>query len=147
MNSRVVSLKSGERQEEALLRGLLYCEHCQAHMFPSYGSKAGRRYQYYVCLRAQQRGWKHCPNKSVSAAQIEDGILAQLRAMAAGTSHTGPLEKRLSGFQSQESRRAQLEGRGIEGTRVIVADDEKQFAVPLDPRHSRASRTPQGRHL
>ena len=78
-------------------------------MFPSYGSKAGRRYRYYVCLRAQQRGWKHCPNKSVNAAQIEDGILAQLRAMAAGTSHTGPLEKRLSGFQTHQSRRVQRE--------------------------------------
>jgi site-specific DNA recombinase len=48
------SLRSGAtervgRDDGALLRGLLYCEHCLVRMFSSHGVKAGRRYRYYVC--------------------------------------------------------------------------------------------------
>ncbi|MBI1956337.1 MAG: recombinase family protein, partial [Acidobacteria bacterium] len=41
----------------ALLRGLLYCEACRAAMVHTYTVKRSRRYRYYVCLSAQQRGW------------------------------------------------------------------------------------------
>lgn len=81
-NSETACRKPKEPGSEELLRGVLYCESCQARMFPSHGTRAGRRYRYYVCLRAQQRGWKWCPTKSVSAAQVERTVLDQLRALA-----------------------------------------------------------------
>ena len=47
--------------ERSPLSGLLYCAHCGVAMVASYTKKAGRRYRDYICLRAQQRGWKNCP--------------------------------------------------------------------------------------
>src|ERR1035437_3503034 len=67
--------------EPSPLSGLLYCGHCGVAMVASHTKKAGRRYQYYVCLRAQQRGWKNCPTKSVSALQIEQAVWEQVRTM------------------------------------------------------------------
>jgi hypothetical protein len=68
--------------ERSPLSGLLYCGHCGVGMVASHTKKAGRRYRYYVCLRAQQRGWKNCPTKSVSAPQIEQAVWEQVRTMA-----------------------------------------------------------------
>jgi site-specific DNA recombinase len=65
----------------ALLRGVLWCESCQARMAHTYTMKDGKRYRYYVCATAQQRGWDACPSKSVSAQAIEDSVLEKVRAV------------------------------------------------------------------
>jgi site-specific DNA recombinase len=78
------------RDETSLLSGLLYCAHCGVSMVASYTKKAGRQYRYYVCLRAQQRGWKNCPTKSVSAVQIEEAVWEWVRTMAPLDSATEP---------------------------------------------------------
>jgi len=72
---------------KTLLAGLLYCAACNVRMFASHTRKGGRVYPYYVCLRAQQRGWRCCPTKSLPAEGIEQAVLSQLRALAntAGT--------------------------------------------------------------
>ena len=64
----------------AILKGLLYCVPCNAAMVHTYTSRGSRRYRYYVCARAQQRGWGACKTKSVSAPAIEDAVLAQIKA-------------------------------------------------------------------
>ena len=56
----------------ALLRGLLHCDACGTSMSHTYTVRNGRRYRYYVCATAQQRGWDACPSKSLAAQQIED---------------------------------------------------------------------------
>jgi site-specific DNA recombinase len=63
----------------AILRGLLYCEACGTGMVHTYTVKRRRRYRYYVCVTAQQRGWDACPTKSVAAQEIEDAIVARIR--------------------------------------------------------------------
>jgi site-specific DNA recombinase len=65
----------------AMLRGLLWCEACQTRMVHTYTVKDGKRYRYYVCATAQQRGWDACPSKSVSAQAIEDSVLEKIRAV------------------------------------------------------------------
>jgi site-specific DNA recombinase len=64
---------------EALLRGLVRCASCDALMCHTFSSKGNRRYRYYVCLHAQKRGWKTCPTKSISAAEIERFVVDQIR--------------------------------------------------------------------
>ena len=59
----------------ALLRGLLHCDACGTAMHHTYTAKGGRRYRYYVCATAQQRGWDACPSKSLPAQQIEDSVV------------------------------------------------------------------------
>ena len=65
--------------QNALLAGLLFCKSCQRPMIATYTAKGERRYRYYICQRARQKGWKSCQTKSVSASLIEDSVVAQLR--------------------------------------------------------------------
>jgi site-specific DNA recombinase len=65
----------------ALLRGLLHCHPCGTAMVHTYSAKGERRYRYYVCLTAQQRGWNSCPTKSVNAQAIEQAVVEQVRAL------------------------------------------------------------------
>jgi site-specific DNA recombinase len=65
--------------QNALLAGLLHCHSCQRPMIPTYTTKPGRRYRYYVCQAARKNGWSSCPTKSVPARMIEEAVLDQLR--------------------------------------------------------------------
>lgn len=66
----------------AALRDVLWCEPCQSRMVHTYTLKNGKRYRYYVCSTAQQRGWDACPTKSVPAQVLEDSVLEKIRAVA-----------------------------------------------------------------
>ena len=66
----------------ALLRGLLHCDACGTAMLHTYTVKNARRYRYYVCATAQQRGWEACPSKSLAAQQIEDSVVERVRGLA-----------------------------------------------------------------
>jgi len=70
--------------QNALLAGLLLCKSCQRPMVPTYTAKPGRRYRYYVCRSARQKGWSTCPTKSVPARMIEDSVIDQLRTALSG---------------------------------------------------------------
>ena len=63
----------------ALLKGLLRCASCDAGMIHTYTAKGSRRYRYYVCEQAQQKGWANCETKSVSAPVIEAAVVQQIR--------------------------------------------------------------------
>jgi site-specific DNA recombinase len=63
----------------ALLKGLIQCASCDAGMVHTYTVKGPRRYRYYVCVKAQQKGWNNCETKSVSAPAIEAAVVQQIR--------------------------------------------------------------------
>ncbi|HRT93994.1 MAG TPA: recombinase family protein [Planctomycetota bacterium] len=63
----------------ALLKGLLRCAACDAPMTHAYTRKGNKLYRYYVCSKAQEKGWKACPTRSVSAGQIEQFVVARIR--------------------------------------------------------------------
>jgi site-specific DNA recombinase len=67
------------QEQNALLSGLLFCKSCEQPMLATYSVKDGRRYRYYVCHTARQRGWRACPTRSVSAVRIEESLVSQLR--------------------------------------------------------------------
>jgi len=65
----------------ALLRGLLRCGPCGCAMSHTYTAKGSRRYRYYVCGTAQQRGWSECPSPSVPAGEIERFVVEQIKCI------------------------------------------------------------------
>jgi site-specific DNA recombinase len=65
----------------ALLRGILSCGSCGSAMIHTYTMRLTKRYRYYVCYKAQQRGWAHCETKSVSAQGIESAVLESIRRL------------------------------------------------------------------
>jgi site-specific DNA recombinase len=50
-----------------------------AHTYTAKGN--GKRYRYYVCHTAQQRGWAACPTKSLNAHEIETAVVGHIRGM------------------------------------------------------------------
>jgi site-specific DNA recombinase len=65
-----------------LLRGLLRCAPCGAAVTPAHTRRGSRRYRYYVCTRAQKRGWDRCPSKALPAGALEAFVVDQIRAVA-----------------------------------------------------------------
>lgn len=65
----------------ALLRGLLRCTACDCGLNHTYSAKGNRQYRYYVCHRAQQRGWQECPSPSIPAGEIERFVIDQIRGI------------------------------------------------------------------
>jgi len=63
----------------ALLKGLIWCAACDAPMIHAMTRRGNKRYRYYVCSRAQKRGWKNCETKSVPAAEIEKFVVERIR--------------------------------------------------------------------
>jgi site-specific DNA recombinase len=101
-------------KQNALLAGLLLCQSCKRPMIATYTAKHGRRYRYYVCQAARQNGWASCPTKSVSAALIEESVVAQLR-IALSTDQT---RDRLD--LSETGWHAFLQGNPAEVVRSVV---------------------------
>jgi site-specific DNA recombinase len=74
--------RSFTRQETpALLRGLIRCGHCDCAMGPTFSTRHGRKYVYYLCTRAGKHGYEKCPVRSVAAGTIEGAVIGQLRIM------------------------------------------------------------------
>jgi hypothetical protein len=49
-------------------------------MTPGYTAKSKRRYRYYRCTRALREGNGRCPSPSLPAPEVEDYVVARLRA-------------------------------------------------------------------
>lgn len=63
----------------ALLKGILRCGCCDAAMVPSYTTRRGKRYHYYLCHAAGKAGHDSCPVKSVAAGQIEGAVFTYMK--------------------------------------------------------------------
>ncbi|MBU1319814.1 MAG: recombinase family protein, partial [candidate division Zixibacteria bacterium] len=91
----------------ALLKGLLYCVPCGTGMIHAYTQRKNKRYRYYVCLNAQQRGWSSCPTKSVNAQEVESAIIEHIRGI--GRDETIIAETLARVQADSVKRRAELE--------------------------------------
>ncbi len=105
-------------QHQALLNGLLHCECCAAPMVYSYAAKGDRKYPYYVCRNAQQKGWAMCPSKSLPAQAIEESVVGRIR-QTQGVADAAPWEE-MDREQQRERIEAIVERVGYNGaTRQI----------------------------
>jgi site-specific DNA recombinase len=65
----------------ALLKGLVRCTACGCAMSHHFTTNGNKRYRYYVCVNAQKRGWDQCPAPSLPAAELEQFVVDQIRAL------------------------------------------------------------------
>lgn len=64
----------------AVLKGMIHCVPCGCAMSPTHATRDGtKRYRYYVCLAAQERGWQSCPSQSIPAGEIERFVVEQIK--------------------------------------------------------------------
>ena len=106
---RAVRNRSG-----ALLSGLVWCEHCGVRMTHGYTQKPSRRYRYYVCTRAQKRGWHTCPTKSVPAVEIERFVVEQIRSIGADPALLAEVVKAVASESKRRATAAKREQRSLE---------------------------------
>ena len=75
--------EAGKRNSTgALLKNLMVCSACGKSMSPTYTTKCGRRYCYYVCLTAQKRGAQACAGGLLSGPRIEGAVVRALFDLA-----------------------------------------------------------------
>ena len=101
----------------AILKGLLHCAPCGCAMVHTMTLKKGtRRYRYYVCTKAQKRGWHLCPSKSIPAGEIEAFVLDQVRGIGQDTALLA---------ETLEETRAQAQGRirDLEAEKKLLGRD------------------------
>jgi site-specific DNA recombinase len=64
----------------ALLKRILRCKHCDASMTHVFQGRHSRKYRYYTCSSAMQKGRRTCPHPTLPAADIEQLVVEELRA-------------------------------------------------------------------
>ena len=70
------------RQETiAPLKNILRCGHCGGAMMPTYSTKGGRRYYYYLCAKDSKRANSECPIRQIPAGDIEELVKTQIQKM------------------------------------------------------------------
>ena len=115
----------------ALLRGLLHCDACGTAMLHTYTVKNGRRYRYYVCATAQQRGWD-CLPQQVAAGAADRGFGGGARPRAgtepADRGRDHPASARADGGGELRELRAELQA-GERELRRLNADLVKVAAT------------------
>lgn len=62
-----------------LLSRLLRCKNCNSAMFAVYSKKKNRKYHYYVCSKAQKRGYHTCLTRMTSAEHTENKVIELIK--------------------------------------------------------------------
>ena len=127
-----------QNKNAALLKGLLVCGPCNCSMGPTYTTKKQKRYRYYVCSSAQQRGWDTCPTRSVPAAEMERFVVDHIRRIGrhpalvkAALADARRKDKSTSRTLEAQKRQADKELRqlGVELRRAVGKDSDQLAAV------------------
>lgn len=125
LNGRT-SGSSVRNRNHALLKGLLWCGSCNCRMTPGYTTKGQKRYPYYICLRARQRGWTSCPTKSIAAGEIEAFVLDKIKCIGSDP-----------GLQKQVVTQVRAAARA-ERRKRKVTDGSYRQSIPTDAEILRA---------
>ncbi len=79
--------RTGPREYEFLLQGLVRCGPCNRAMSPNHAvGRAKKKYFYYVCTRVTREGADACTVRSFSAPILEGLLLERLRELVADES-------------------------------------------------------------
>jgi site-specific DNA recombinase len=79
-------------------------------MVHTYSTRGTKRYRYYVCYRAQQRGWKNCKTKSVAAPAIEGAVLEAIGRLGTDSELVTEVVRQA---QTQAAQRREQHGKDV----------------------------------
>lgn len=66
---------------QALLKGLVFCKHCDCLMIHHYAMKGNKCYRYYVCQNAHKHGYDKCVSPSLPAVELEEFVINEIKAI------------------------------------------------------------------
>ena len=78
-NNRRERKIAGTTKNMGLLNNILRCKVCESTMYCVYSMKGKNKYNYYLCMNAQKRGYKNCPTCLVAAQVMENKFMEFLR--------------------------------------------------------------------
>jgi site-specific DNA recombinase len=78
-NNRRERKVAGTTKNIGLLNSILRCKACNSTMYHIYSRKGKNKYNYYLCMNAQKRGYKNCPTRLIAAQTIENKFMEFLR--------------------------------------------------------------------
>lgn len=113
----------------ALLRGRLRCKACNCAMTHSFTVKDRRRYRYYVCVKAQQRGWKTCPAPSIPADEIEKFVVEQIQEIGHDPEVIREVIQQASRQSKEGLSRLEKERAGLEEQRNHLDQEMRKLTV------------------
>lgn len=82
-NNRRERRIAGTAKNIGLLNNILRCKTCNSTMYRVYSMKGKNKYNYYLCMNAQKRGYKNCPTKLIAAQIMENKFMEFLRKVIA----------------------------------------------------------------
>lgn len=119
-----------------LLKGLLRCACCDCAMSHTYSAHQSRRYRYYVCMKAQKRGWAACASKAVPAGEMERFVIEQIKAIGQDPQVLGRTIQRMQYRQRKEMGELKSEERSLQ--RELIRRNQRL--------HRLVQENPQGQH-
>nr|MBU1328262.1 recombinase family protein [Candidatus Omnitrophota bacterium] len=81
-NNRRERKVAGTIKNIGLLNNILRCKACNSTMYHIYSRKGKNKYNYYLCMNAQKRGYKSCPTRLIAAQIIENKFMEFLKKIA-----------------------------------------------------------------
>lgn len=131
-------------RQPALLRGFVRCGCCGSAMTPSATSVRARglSYRYYVCVKALREGREACSIRSISAGELEDSVLYQIKVALKAPELTamigkllGNRDERLAAMKKTEREslvRGELKHFETLWEQLFVPERQKLLAELLD---------------
>ena len=114
-------------KHNALLKGLIWCKSCGRPMTHSYSCKGNRRYRYYVCGTAMQKGSSECPAPSVPAAEIERFVMEQIQSLGVDEELLDQTIGQIESRSTQQRNNLEAERKALQ--RQLRNDHEKLRAI------------------
>ncbi|VTU02475.1 resolvase : Resolvase domain protein OS=Isosphaera pallida (strain ATCC 43644 / DSM 9630 / IS1B) GN=Isop_2455 PE=4 SV=1: Resolvase: Recombinase: Zn_ribbon_recom [Gemmataceae bacterium] len=117
----------------SLLKGLLRCGPCGCAMSPTHTTKGARRYRYYACVAAQNRGRASCPTKSVPAEPIEQFVVDQVRGVGRDPAVLRGVLDQTRALHAERTAELETEERGLTKDLSAWHREATRLSVQLKP--------------
>ena len=114
-------------KHNALLKGLIWCRSCGRPMTHSFSCKGNKRYRYYVCGTAMQKGWSECPAPSVPAGEIERFVIEQIESIGTNEDLLNQTIGQIESRSTQQRNNLEAERKALQ--RQLRSDHEKLRAI------------------
>ena len=100
--------RSLRNKHGALLKGIVRCASCNVAMLHTFTQKGPRLYRYYVCVKAHQQGWTQCATRAVSAPELEQAVIDQIRGIGRNPMMLTAVMKQLEESGCEETSRQEV---------------------------------------
>jgi len=90
-------------------------------------TRRNRHYRYYVCSRAQKRGWDKCETKSVPAAEIETFVVERIREIGKDPSLLRDTLDAVTGEHDTSMAALWAEEKRLKGERQHLQNEERSL--------------------